>query len=82
MKSPKIFTICENCPADYLKAKKRGACKGSFLAICEGDKSYSKDPGIEPRQNWYLSMRRLSNLSPFGNLSHGVFFVVVIFFQA
>ena len=44
MKSPKIFTICQNCPAEYLKAKKKKGCKDSFLAICKGDKSYSKDP--------------------------------------
>ena len=51
----------------------------------------SKDPyflcrktlrnGIEIRQDRYLSMRRLSNLSPFGNLSHGVFFSVDHFFR-
>ena len=51
----------------------------------------SKDPyflcrktlrnGIEIRQDRYLSMRRLSNLSPFGNLSHGVFFSVDLFFR-
>ena len=49
----------------------------------------SKDPyflcrktlrnGIEIRQDRYLSMRRLSNLLPFGNLSHGVFFSVEFF---
>ena len=34
---------------------------------------------IELRQDRYLSMRRLSNLSPFHNLSHGVFFLVTSF---
>ena len=53
------------------------------------DKSYSRDPyflcrkslcnGIELHQDRYLSMRRLSNLSHFGNLSHGVFFSVELF---
>ena len=51
----------------------------------------SKDPyflcrktlrnGIEIRQDRYLSLRRLSNLSPFGSLSHGVFFSVDLFFR-
>ena len=36
--------------------------------------------GIDLRQYWYLSMRRPSNLSPFGNLSHGVFFRVDLYF--
>ena len=55
------------------------------------DKSYSKDPyfifrktfrdGIELRQDRYLSMSRLSNQSPFGNLSHGVFSSVDLFFR-
>ena len=50
------------------------------------DKSCSKDPyflcrktlrnGIALCQDLYLSMIKLSNLSPFGNLSHGVFFSV------
>ena len=53
------------------------------------DKSYSEDSyflccktlsnGIELRQDWYLSMRRLSNLSPLGNLSHCVTFPVDLF---
>ena len=57
------------------------------------DKSCSKDPyflchktllnGVELRQE--LSMRKLSNLlhhlSPFSNLSHGVFFLVELFFR-
>ena len=34
---------------------------------------------IELRQDRYLSMRRLSTLSPFRNLSHGVFFLVTSF---
>ena len=34
---------------------------------------------IKLRQDRYLSMRRLSNLSPFHNLSHGVFFLVTSF---
>ena len=34
---------------------------------------------IELRQGRCLSMRRLSNLSPFRNLSHGVFFLVTSF---
>ena len=52
-------------------------------------KSYPKDlyflcrktlrNGREHRQERYLSMRRLSNLSPFGNLSHVVFFSVDLF---
>ena len=37
--------------------------------------------GIKPRQDRYLGMRRLSNLSPFCNLSHGVFFSVDLFFS-
>ena len=51
----------------------------------------SKDPyflcrktlrnGIEIRQDRYLSLRRLSNLSAFGSLSHGVFFSVDLFFR-
>ena len=51
----------------------------------------SKDPnflchktlrnGIELRQDLYHSMRKLSNLSPFGNLSHGVFSSVDLFFR-
>ena len=55
------------------------------------DKSYSKDPysifrktfrnGIELHQDRYLSMRRLSNQSPFDNLSHGVFFSVDLFLR-
>ena len=50
------------------------------------DKSSSKDPyflcrktlrnGIELRHDLHLSMRKLTNLSPFGSLSHGVFFPV------
>ena len=36
--------------------------------------------GIELRRDLYLSMRKLSNLSHFGNLSHGVFFSVEVFF--
>ena len=35
--------------------------------------SCSKDP--------YRSMRKLSNLSPFGNLSHGVFSLIDLFFR-
>ena len=34
MKFLKIFTICEICPADHLKAEKIRGYKGSFLAIC------------------------------------------------
>ena len=35
MKSLKIFTVCENCPANHLKAKKKNrSYKGCFLAIC------------------------------------------------
>ena len=37
--------------------------------------------GIELRQDRYLNMRRLSNLLPLGNLSHGVFFSVDLFFR-
>ena len=57
----------------------------------KSDESYSKDPYfilrktlrnvIELRQDQYTSMRKLSNLSPFGNLSHGVFFSVDLFFR-
>ena len=36
---------------------------------------------IELRQDQYMSMRKLSNLSPFGNLSHGVFFSVDLSFR-
>ena len=55
------------------------------------DKSHLKDPyflclktlrnGMNFRQDRYLSLRRLSNLSPFGNLSHGVSFSVDLFFR-
>ena len=31
MKSPKNFTICENCPADQLKANKIGVTNIIFL---------------------------------------------------
>ena len=31
VKSPKNFTICENCPADQLKAKKIGVTNIVFL---------------------------------------------------
>ena len=37
--------------------------------------------GTKLRQDRYLSLRRLSNLSPFGNLSHGVSFSVDLFFR-
>ena len=50
----------------------------------KSDESRSKDPyflcrktfrnGLELRQDLYLSMRKLSNLSRIGNLSHGVSF--------
>ena len=66
----------------YLKAEKKGGCKGSFLAICKRDKAYSNiilRNWIELRQNRYLSILRLSNLSPFGNLSHGGLFLVTSF---
>ena len=52
----------------------------------KSDESRSKDPyflcrktfrnGLELGQDLYLSMRKLSNLSRIGNLSHGVFFSV------
>ena len=55
------------------------------------DKSYWKDPyllcrkalrnGIELRQDRFLSMRRLSTLLPFGNLSLGVFLSVDLSFK-
>ena len=55
------------------------------------DKCYSKDPysifrkafrnRIELHRDRYLSMRRLSNQSPFDNLSHGVFFSVDLFLR-
>ena len=55
------------------------------------DKSCSKDPyllcrkalrdGIELRQDLYLGMRKLSNLSPSGNLSQDVSFSVDLFFK-
>ena len=57
----------------------------------KSDKFYSNDPyfrcrktlrnGIEIRQDRYLSKRGLSNLPPFGSLSHGVFFSVDLFFR-
>ena len=57
----------------------------------KGDKSHLKDPyflrlktlrnGMNFRQDRYLSLRRLSNLSPFGNLSHGVFSSVDLFLR-
>ena len=34
VKSLKIFTVCEICPTNHLKAKKNGGYKGNFLAIC------------------------------------------------
>ena len=34
VKSPKNFTICENCPADQLKAKENRGYQHSFLAFC------------------------------------------------
>ena len=34
VKSLKIFTVCEICPVDHLKAAKNRGYKGSFLAIC------------------------------------------------
>ena len=37
MKSLKIFTICENCPVDYLKAEKKGVTKAVsslFSILC------------------------------------------------
>ena len=34
VKSPKNFTICENCPADQLKAKKNRGYRHGFLAFC------------------------------------------------
>ena len=37
--------------------------------------------GMKLRQDRYLSLRRLSNLSPFGNLSHGVSFSVDLIFR-
>ena len=37
--------------------------------------------GMKLREDRYLSLRRLSNLSPFGNLSHGVSFSVDLFFR-
>ena len=55
----------------------------------ERDKYHSRDSyflcrkifrnGIELPQDLYLSMRKLSNLSPFCNLSHRVFFSVCLF---
>ena len=37
--------------------------------------------GIDFAKNLYLSMRKLSILSPFGNLSRSVFFSVDLFFR-
>ena len=55
------------------------------------DKCNLKDPyslrlktlhnGIQLRQDRYLSMFGLSYLSPFGNLSCGVFFLIDLFFR-
>lgn len=36
---------------------------------------------MERRQDLYLSIRKLSNLSPFGNLFHSVFFSVDLIFR-
>ena len=57
----------------------------------KNDESYPKDPyflynktlrnGTDLRKDRYLWMLRLSNLSPLGNLSHGVFFSVDLFFK-
>ena len=53
------------------------------------DKSYSTDPylpcrqilsdGIELHQDRYLSMHRILNLLPFGNLSHSVYLLADLF---
>ena len=37
--------------------------------------------GLRLRQDLYLSIRKLSKLSPISNLSHGVFFSVDLFFR-
>ena len=133
MKSLKIFTIFENCPADRLKVEKKLGSQRHFFPLfsilCflplsqiwsyeffffyqqalgrtnmfngpanlrkfdrrKSDKFYSNDPyfrcrktlrnGIKIRQDRYLSKRGLSNLPPFGSLSHGVFFSVDLFFR-
>ena len=57
----------------------------------ERDESHLKDSDflclktlrneMKLRQDRYLSLRRLSNLSPFGNLSHGVSFLIDLFFR-
>ena len=132
VKSLKIFTVCEICLADHLKAEKKiGVTKevsSLFTILCflppsqiwsyefflstgtrkganmfnglanlwkfqrwKRDQSCSKDPyflccktlrnGLRLRQDLYLSMRKLSKLSPISNLSHGVFFSVDLFFR-
>ena len=68
-----IFTIYEICPADHLKAEIFLGTYKFLFHQRKRDKSCSKDPyflcrktarnRIELRQNLYLSMRKLSNLS-------------------
>ena len=68
-----IFTICEICPADHLKAEIFLGTYKFLFHQRKRDKSCLKDPyflcrktarnRIELRQNLYLSMRKLSNLS-------------------
>ena len=126
MKSLKIFTFCENCPANHLKAKRNRGYKGSFLAICNCvfflylkfvlmNFFYQQALGraqiclmvqqilgnvINLTQKAPISFVTkhykmeedfanigicvcvgLSNLSPFGNLSHHVFFLFDLFFR-
>ena len=67
---------------------RKGANK---FQLWKRDQSCSKDPyflcrktlrnGLRLRQDLYLSMRKLSKLSPISNLSHGVFFSVDLFFR-
>ena len=73
-------TIMFNGPANLRKFHRR-----------RSDKFYSKDPyfryrktfrnRVEIRQDRYFSKRGLSNLSPFGSLSHGVFFFLLTSFS-
>ena len=68
-----------------------GSAKLTKFDRRKSDKSYSKDPyllcrkalrnGIDLRQDRFLSMRRLSTLLPFGNLSLGGFFSVDLSFR-
>ena len=62
-----------NGPANLRKFHRRKRDNGITLQTLRN--------GIELRHDLHLSMRKLTNLSPFGSLSHGVFFSVDPFFR-